>query len=176
MIRRIVLAALRAPALVILFALGIAVAGLGAFKALDVEAYPLPTPPLIEVITQPSGWSAEEVERYVTVPVEVGLSGMPGLDHVRSQSIFGLSDVKCYFKWGATYEASRQEVINRLQFISLPPGIQPGISPWNAIGEVFRYRVVGEGYSTADLKTAEDWTLERQFRQGPGVIDVVSFG
>jgi cobalt-zinc-cadmium resistance protein CzcA len=176
MIQRIVAAALRARALVILLAIAIVIAGLAAFRALDVEAYPLPTPPLIEVITQPSGWSAEEVERYVTVPVEVGLSGMPGLDHMRSQSIFGLSDVKCYFKWGTSYESARQEVINRLQFISLPPGIQPNISPWNAIGEIFRYRLAGKGYTLAELKAAEDWTLEKMWKQVPGVIDVTSYG
>jgi cobalt-zinc-cadmium resistance protein CzcA len=176
MIQRLVARALQTRMLVILLAFGVSLGGLAAFKALDVEAYPLPTPPLIEVITQPPGWSAEEVERYVTVPVEVGLSGMPGLDHVRSQSIFGLSDVKCYFKWGTTYEVARQEVINRLQFISLPPGIQPGLSPWNAIGEIFRYRLVGKGYTLFELKAAEDWILEKMWKQVPGVIDVTSYG
>jgi cobalt-zinc-cadmium resistance protein CzcA len=176
MIERIVTRALSAPALVLLLVLGIIAGGIAATRALDIEAYPNPVPPLVEVIAQPSGWSAEEVERYVTVPLEVGLSGMPGLDHVRSQSIFGLSDVKCYFRWGTTYEQARQEVINRLQFVALPQGIQPSISPWNAIGEVFRYRVVGKGYTVAELKTAEDWILERQFKQVPGVVDVVSFG
>src|SRR5262249_41959907 len=108
--------------------------------------------------------------------LEVGLSGMPGLDHIRSQSLFGLTDVKCYFKWGTEYERARQEVINRLQFIQLPQGVQADISPWNAIGEVFRYTLRGKGYTLKDLKTAEDWILERQFKQVPGVIDVVSFG
>ena len=101
---------------------------------------------------------------------------MPGLEHTRSQSLFGLSDVKCYFDWGSTYEKARQEVINRLGFIQLPPNMQATISPWNAIGEVFRYSVQGNGYTTRDLKTAEDWILERQFKQVKGVIDVVSFG
>ena len=77
---------------------------------------------MIELITQPNGWSAEEVERYVTVPLETGLSGMVHLDHIRSQSLFGLSDVKCYFTWDIDYKDARQEVINRLQFIQLPPG------------------------------------------------------
>jgi cobalt-zinc-cadmium resistance protein CzcA len=176
MIQRLVAIALRVPWLIFTFAVGIAVAGLFAYSKLDIEAYPNPVPPLVEVITQPDGWSAEEVERYVTVPLEVGLAGMPGLDHVRSQSLFGLSDVKCYFNWGTSYEQARQEVINRLQFVQLPPGMQASISPWNAIGEVFRYRVKGKGYSLKDLKTAEDWILERQFRQVPGVIDVVGFG
>jgi cobalt-zinc-cadmium resistance protein CzcA len=176
MIQKMVAAALRAPLLVMLMALGLIGGGLFAYKNLDVEAYPNPVPPMVELITQPDGWSAEEVERYVTVPLENALFGMSGLDHIRSQSIFGLSDVKCYFNWGNTYEQSKQEVINRLQFVQLPPNMQAVISPWNAIGEVFRYRVVGAGYTSQELKTAEDWILERQFKQVPGVIDVVSFG
>ncbi|HEX9081981.1 MAG TPA: CusA/CzcA family heavy metal efflux RND transporter, partial [Holophagaceae bacterium] len=137
---------------------------------------PDPVPPLVEVITQPDGWSSEEVERAVTIPLELGLAGMRGLDHVRSQSVFGLSDVKCYFKWGTDYEQARQEVINRLQFVSLPKGLSPQLSPWNAIGEVFRYQVRGKGYSLEQLKTAQDWILEKQFKQVPGVIDVTGFG
>ena len=177
MIRRVVAWALRTPALVVLLAIGVIAIGLWAFDTLDVEAYPLPTPPLVELISQPIGWSAEEVERYVTVPTEVGLSGMPGLEHMRSQSIFGLSDVKCYFKWGTTYEAGRQEVINRIAtWITLPPGVTAGISPWNAIGEIFRYRLRGKGYTLTELKSAEDWILEKNWRQVPGVVDVTSYG
>ncbi|HUB09034.1 MAG TPA: CusA/CzcA family heavy metal efflux RND transporter [Myxococcales bacterium] len=177
MIQRAVDWALKTPSLVVLFALAAIAVGIWAFDTLDVEAYPLPTPPLVEVISQPIGWSAEEVERYVTVPTEVGLSGMPGLEHMRSQSIFGLSDVKCYFKWGTTYEAGRQEVINRLAtWITLPPGVTAGISPWNAIGEVFRYKLEGKGYTLAELKSAEDWILEKNWRQVPGVVDVTSYG
>jgi cobalt-zinc-cadmium resistance protein CzcA len=176
MIQRLVALALRVPWLVFALAAGVALAGLGAYTKLDIEAYPNPVPPLVEVITQPDGWSAEEVERTVTVPLEVGLAGMPGLEHIRSQSLFGLSDVKCYFNWGTSYEQARQEVINRLQFVQLPSGMQATISPWNAIGEIFRYQVKGAGYTLKDLKTAQDWILERQFKQVPGVIDVVSFG
>jgi cobalt-zinc-cadmium resistance protein CzcA len=176
MIQRLVDFALKMPFIVLATATCLVIAGLTAYSRLDIEAYPNPVPPLVEVITQPDGWSAEEVERYVTVPLEIGLAGMPGLEHTRSQSLFGLSDVKCYFDWSTTYEKARQEVINRLGFIQLPPGMQAGISPWNAIGEVFRYSVQGHGYTTRDLKTAEDWILERQFKQVKGVIDVVSFG
>ena len=87
MIQRIVAAALRMPLMVLAAALLIVVVGLAAYKELDIEAYPNPVPPLVEVITQPPGWSAEETERYVTVPLEIGLSGMPGLEHIRSQSL-----------------------------------------------------------------------------------------
>jgi cobalt-zinc-cadmium resistance protein CzcA len=176
MLRRLVEGALQIPAIVCLIVAAVVVAGLFCYRALDIEAYPNPVPPLVEVITQPDGWSAEEVERYVTIPLEIGLSGMPGLDHIRSQSLFGLSDVKCYFKWGIEYDRARQEVINRLQFVQLPSGMQAQLSPWNAIGEVFRYVVRGKGYTLTDLKSAEDWVLERQLKQVPGVIDVTSYG
>jgi cobalt-zinc-cadmium resistance protein CzcA len=176
MIERLVAWALKAPGVVFILAAGRVASGLWSYKELDIEAYPNPVPPLVEVIAQPEGMSAEDVERYVTVPLEIGLAGMPGLEHTRSQSLFGLADVKCYFRWGTTYEAARQEVLNRLNMVQLPEGVQPGISPWNAIGEVFRYELKGKGYSLRELKTAQDWILERQFKQAPGVVDVVSFG
>src|SRR5262249_12505770 len=123
MVKRLVGYALQNRMIVLALAAVIVLAGLGAFKPLDIGAYPHPVPPMVEVIVQPPGWSAEETERYVTIPIEIGLSGMPGLDHIRSQSLFGLSDVKCYFKWGTSYKDARQEVINRLQFIQLPQGL-----------------------------------------------------
>ena len=91
------------PAFVGVIALVIVALGLYSYKQLDIEAYPNPVPPMIEIITQPGGWSAEEVERYVTIPLENGLNGMIDLDHIRSQSLFGLSDVKCYFTWDVDY-------------------------------------------------------------------------
>ncbi len=176
MIQRLVAFALKMPFIILSTATVLVFAGLMAYRELDIEAYPNPVPPMVDIITQPDGWSAEEVERYVTVPLEIGLAGMPGLDHTRSQSLFSLSDVKCYFKWSVRYVDARQEVINRLQFINLPDGVGSELSPWNAIGELFRYTLKGKGYTLRDLKTAEDWILERQFKQVPGVIDVVSFG
>src|SRR5271154_895708 len=139
MIQRLGDLALRMPFIILATATCLVIAGLTAYSKLDIEAYPNPVPPLVEVITQPDGWSAEEVERYVTIPLEIGLSGMPGLDHIRSQSIFGLSDVKCYFRWANEYKDVRQEVINRIQFVQLPNSLQAQLSPWNAIGEIFRY-------------------------------------
>ncbi|HEX4384659.1 MAG TPA: CusA/CzcA family heavy metal efflux RND transporter [Myxococcales bacterium] len=167
---------LKAPFLILAVAAALLGTGLYCYSRLDIEAYPNPVAPMIEIITQPGGWSAEEVERYITVPLENGLSGMIDLDHIRSQSLFGLSDVKCYFNWNPQYHEAQQRVLNRLQFIQMPAGIQPQISPWNAIGEIYRYVLKGPGYSLAELKTAQDWILERQFRQVPGVIDVVGFG
>jgi cobalt-zinc-cadmium resistance protein CzcA len=176
MIRRLVAFALGVPGFVLLATAVLVVGGLFAFSQLQIEAYPNPVPPLVETISQPPGWSAEEVERYVTIPLEVGLAGMPGLEHIRSQSLFELSDIKCYFGWDTNYWSARQEVINRLQFVSLPNGLQAQISPWNGVGEVFRYFVTGKGYTLKDLKAVEDFTLERQWKQVPGVIDVTSFG
>ena len=176
MLQRLVRFVLRMPAFVLILAGGLLALGLYCYKQLDIEAYPNPVPPMIEIITQPNGWSAEEVERYVTIPLENGLNGMIDLDHIRSQSLFGLSDVKCYFTWNADYHTAEQRVLNRLNFVSLPPGMSPQLSPWSAIGEIYRYVVRGDGYSLTDLKTAQDWILERQFRQAPGVIDVVGYG
>jgi cobalt-zinc-cadmium resistance protein CzcA len=176
MIQRLVRFVLRMPAFVLILSLGLLALGLYCYKQLDIEAYPNPVPPMIEIITQPNGWSAEEVERYVTIPLENGLNGMIDLDHIRSQSLFGLSDVKCYFTWNVDYHTAEQRVLNRLNFVNLPPGMSPQLSPWSAIGEIYRYVVRGDGYDLTQLKTAQDWTLERQFRQAPGVIDVVGFG
>ena len=174
--QRIVALALKARIIVVVLAIALAGLGLWAYSQLDIEAYPNPVAPMVEVIAQPSGMSAEEVERYVTIPIENGLAGMEDVVHIRSQSLFGLSDVKCYFNWSPTYAEARQRVLNRLPFIQLPPNITPQISPTNAVGEVFRYVLRGPGYSLADLKTAQDWILQKQFRQVPGVIDVVGFG
>jgi cobalt-zinc-cadmium resistance protein CzcA len=200
MIQRIVAFALRYRAMVLVLGVALVIVGMLAFHELPIEAYPNPVPPMVEVIAQPPGWSAEETERYVTIPLEIALAGMPGLDHVRSQSLFGLADVKCYFRWGTQYKDARQEVINRLQFTTLPSGVQAQISPWNAIGEIFRYRLVDRTYeakkkqlealpgnhaqqlqevldqSLLKLKTLEDWVLERQWKQVPGVIDVTGYG
>jgi cobalt-zinc-cadmium resistance protein CzcA len=176
MLQRLVRFVLRFPAFVMVLAGLVVALGLYSYRQLDIEAYPNPVPPMIEIITQPGGWSAEEVERYVTIPLENGLNGMIDLDHIRSQSLFGLSDVKCYFTWDVDYHTAQQRVLNRLGFITLPPGMTAQLSPWSAIGEVYRYVVRGDGYTLADLKTAQDWILERQFRQVPGVIDVVGFG
>ncbi len=176
MISKLVGFALRMPAIIMALAAMLVVVGLYAYDVLDVEAYPNPVPPMVEVITQPNGWSGEETERYITVPLEIGLSGMPGLTHRRSQSLFGLSDIKCYFNWETKYDNARQEVINRLQFVPLPSGNQAQLSPWNAIGEIYRYTLEGKGYTLAELKEAEDWVMERQWKQVPGVIDVTSYG
>ena len=153
-------------------------AGVVSFINLNIEAYPDPVPPLVDIVTQSTGQSAEEIERYITIPIEVQMAGIPNITAIRTISLFGLSDVKVQFSYDFTYEEAEQRVINRLSQLSpLPNGAQPGISPESPIGEIFRYRVVGPpGYSVTDLKTIEDWMLERRFKAVPGVIDVNGWG
>ncbi|HEX2056715.1 MAG TPA: CusA/CzcA family heavy metal efflux RND transporter [Nitrospiraceae bacterium] len=151
--------------------------GLYAFNLLDIVAYPDPSPPMVEVITQFPGWSAEEIERQITIPIEVALNGMVGLTDIRSLSIFGLSDIKIYFDFGTDYFRDRQEVVNRLATVPLPQSAVPALSPWWAIAEIYRYELAGDGsVSLTDLKTTQDWLVRREFRRVPGVIDVTAFG
>ena len=176
MVGKVIDFVLRERFLVVALSVMLLIGGLYAFKYLNIEAYPDPAPPRIEVIAQNPGWSAEEMERQITLPIETQLNGMPGIDHIRSISLFGLSDIKCYFSFESDYNLDRQEVLNRLQAVTLPPGVQPQLSPSSAVGEIYRYQLVGSGASVMDLRVTEDWVLERQFKQIPGVIDVVSFG
>src|SRR5438132_1547857 len=176
MVSKLIDAILGQRLMVVFLSVVLLVGGLYASNALNIEPYPDPSPPIIEVIAQNPGWSAEEMERQITVPIETQLNGMPGLDHIRSISLFGLSDIKCYFKYETDYNFDRQEVLNRLQMVQLPPGVQPQLSPTSAVGDIYRYHLVGHGHRLMDLKVAQDWILERQFKQVPGVIDVVSFG
>ncbi|MBY0324630.1 MAG: CusA/CzcA family heavy metal efflux RND transporter [Reyranella sp.] len=154
------------------------VGGLFAYRVLNIEAYPDPVPPLVDIVTQNRGQSSEEIERYITIPIEVQMAGLPNVQTIRSISLFGLSDVKVQFTYDLTYQQASQLVINRLSQLSpLPNGAQPSISPVSPIGEIFRYRVVGPpGYSVADLKTIQDWILQRRFKAVPGVIDVTGWG
>src|SRR5271167_2856514 len=150
--------------------------GVYAFMRLDIEAYPDPSPPLVEIITQNPSWSSEEMEQQVTVPLETTLNGMPHLEYVRSISIFGLSDVKLYFDFNSDYFRDRQEVLNRMQTITLPMNLQPQLSPWSPIGEIYRYELTGPGYSLNDLKATQDWLVRRELKQVPGIIDITTFG
>jgi len=176
MIMRFIEFALVQKVLVCALGLVLLFGGLYAFHVLDIVAYPDPSPPMVEVITQFPGWSAEEIERQVTIPIETALTGMPGLKDMRSLSIFGLSDIKFYFNFGTNYFRDRQEVLNRLAMMTLPETIQPTLSPWWAIAEIYRYELVGEGTSLTDLKTLQDWRLQREFKRVPGVVDVIAFG
>ena len=150
------------------------VGGFIAFRALNIEAYPDPVPPMVEVVTQSSGQSAEEIERSITIPIEVQLSGIKNVKKVETISIFGLSDVRVQFSFDYDYEQAKQQVINQLsQLPPLPGGAQASISPTSPIGEIYRYRIVApKNYSVTDLKTIQDWILQRRFKAVPGVVDV----
>src|SRR3984885_1736895 len=154
------------------------IGGLVAFQQLNIEAYPDPTPPMVDVVTQSAGLSAEEIERYITIPLETQVAGIKNLKVIRTISLYGLSDVKLQFSFDYTYEEALQQVLNRLSQLSpLPNGAQPQISPLSPIGEIYRYRLVGPpNYSVLDLKTLQDWVLQRRFKVVPGVIDVTGWG
>ncbi|KRR01847.1 cytochrome C peroxidase [Bradyrhizobium jicamae] len=154
------------------------VGGLIAFRQLNIEAYPDPTPPMVDIVTQSPGLSSEEIERYITIPIETQVAGIKNLRTIRTISLYGLSDVKLQFSFDYTYEEALQQVLNRLaQLPPLPGGAQPTISPLSPIGEIFRYRLKGPpNYSVLDLKTLQDWVLQRRFRAVPGVIDVTGWG
>ena len=175
--RLVAIAVSRRYLMVGLFA-AVIVGGLIAFKQLNIEAYPDPTPPMVDIVTQSPGLSSEEIERYITIPIETQLSGIKNLRTIRTISLYGLSDVKLQFSFDYTYDEALQQVLNRLS--QLPPllgNVQPGISPVSPIGEIYRYRLAGPpNYSVLDLKTLQDWVLQRRFRAVPGVIDVTGWG
>ncbi len=150
------------------------VAGFFVFKQLNIEAYPDPVPPRVEIIAQTAGLSAQEIERTITIPIEIQLAGIKNVTKVETMSLFGLSDIRVQFTYDYTYEEAQQRVLNQLsQLAPLPAGTQPQISPTSPIGEIYRYQVVGpKGYSVTDLKTIQDWILQRRFKAVPGVIDV----
>ncbi len=163
--------------MVALFA-AIIIGGLIAFQHLNIEAYPDPTPPMVDIVTQSPGLSAEEIERYITIPLETQVAGIKNLKVIRTISLYGLSDVKLQFSFDYTYDEALQQVLNRLsQLAPLLNNAQPQISPLSPIGEIYRYRLVGPpNYSVLDLKTLQDWVLQRRFKVVPGVIDVTSWG
>ncbi len=174
----IVGAALRQRVLVLILATALIAGGLFAYKKLNIEAYPDPVPPLVEIVTQNPGQSSEEIERYITIPIEVQMAGLPYVTSVRTISLVGLSDVKVQFTYDLSYREAAQLVVNRLsQLGPLPNGAQPTLSSTSPIGEIYRYRIVGPpGFSVTDLKTIQDWVLERRFKSVPGVVDVTGWG
>src|SRR5215470_206642 len=161
MVRKLLEWAVHSPLMVLVLCVALVAVGVYAFLHVNIEAYPDPAPAIIEVVAQFPGASAEEIERQVTIPLEVTFAGMRGLKAIRSQSLFGLSDLKMSWHYGSeyTYETARQEVINRLATISqpLPNGVTPAISPESPTGEIYRYILnVPKDSAGRDLYTLND--------------------
>jgi len=175
--KRLIEYALRQPLIIVLATLLFALAGVVAFKNLSVEAFPDVTDTQVTVISLFPGRAAEEVEKQVTLPIEVAMSGLPNAIRVFSHTQFGLSYTVVTYDDNAAVNLVRQQVAERLRGIDLPPGVEADIAP-NAtpVGEIMRYRVRGDGLNSTELRTIEDWTVERALRQVPGVADVVAMG
>jgi heavy metal efflux system protein len=165
-------------AIVVLGLLLFAGAGLIAFKALNIEAYPNPTPVILEITAQAPGLSAEEMERYYTRPTEIGLYTTPGIDIIRSTSFYGLSFVRVSFKYGVDYNfAYAQASVAMAQNVSLPGGLVPTIQANSSTGEIYRYQVVGpKHFGATNLRTVQDWIVARRLLTIPGIAAVNSWG
>ena len=175
--KRLIHYALHQPLFIVLGTLLFAFAGVIAFQNLSVEAFPDVTDTQVTVIALYPGRAAEEVEKQVTLPIETALSGLPNSIRVFSHTQFGLSYTVITYDDAANVNIVRQQVNERLNGVDIPPGAQVNVAP-NAtpVGEVMRYRVRGDGQTTTDLRTTEDWVIERGLRQVPGVADVVAMG
>src|SRR6195256_603445 len=151
--------------------------GYAAFLTMNIEAYPDPAPPIIEIIAQQQGQSPEEVERYITIPIEVAVASTPGLKFIRSNTVYGLGFIRLQFEYGRDYHFVRQQTLNRLKDAVLPTGVTPVISPAGGISEIMRYQLKGPpNMSLTELKTLQDWVVERKLRTVPGVADVSVLG
>jgi len=177
MIRRVVSTSLHQPLVLIMMLALFVAAGVAAFRSLPIEAFPDVTDVQVTVISLFPGHAPEEVERQVTIPLEISLSGLPNAVRLFSHTQFGLSYVILTFNDNANDYFARQQVLERLQAVDLPPGVQPQLAPLStAIGEIYRYRVQARGQSVTDLRSLQDWVISRQLKLIPGVADVVSFG
>ena len=179
MISNLVDAALRNRFLVLIMAVLLFAWGIIAFRSLPVEAYPDVANNYVQIITQWPGRAAEEVEQQVTVPIEIQMNGIPHLTHLRSTSLAGLSSVMLIFDDESTNDWNREKVLERISQVTLPAGLQPQMgTDWSPVGQIIWYTLTSSNpsYDNMALKSIEDWTLEKQFRSVPGVVDVSSFG
>jgi cobalt-zinc-cadmium resistance protein CzcA len=177
MMNRVVASSLRQRFLVVLLTLVLIGAGSRSLERLPVDAYPDLSPPIVEIITQWPGHAAEEVERLITVPVEVGMNGIPQMTTQRSITLYGLSDVILTYHDGTDNNFARQEVFNRLSSLSLPTGVTPSVSPLSSpSGLIYRYVLQSPDRSPMELKTFEDWIIEPAYKSLAGVADDSGFG
>jgi cobalt-zinc-cadmium resistance protein CzcA len=153
--------------------------GAVSFHQLPVEAYPDVANNYVDVITQWPGISAEQIEQQVTIPLEIVLNGIPGVVHLRSFSLFGLSDVKLIFDDGTDNAWNRERVLERLSQVTLPPGVTPQMgTDWSPVGQIYFFTLESSNpaYDVMELKSLEDWVVEKNFKSVPNVVDVASFG
>src|SRR5439155_23640252 len=177
MIHRIVQAALGQRFLVVMLCAMILIAGLVSFHRMPVDAYPDLSPPLVEIITQWPGHAAEEVERLVRLPIEVEMNGSPRLEVMRSISLYGLSDVRLTFEEDTDSYFARQVIFERLSGAAIPAGVSPQLAPlFSPSGLVYRYVIESPDRTPQELKTIEDWVLERAYKSVPGVADDSGLG
>src|SRR6202522_3896192 len=159
---------------IVLFAWGII-----SFHNLPVEAYPDIANNYVQIITQWPGRAAEEVEQQVTVPLEISMAGLPHMEHLRSVSLAGLSSLMLIFDDDSVNDWNREKVLERLSMVTLPAGLSPQMgTDWSPVGQIYWYTLTSTNpsYDNMELKSLEDWTLEKQFKSVPGVVDVSSFG
>src|SRR6202166_4732555 len=152
--------------------------GLIAYVKLNIEAYPNPAPVILEITAQAAGLSAEEMEKYYTTPMEIGLYSTPGIDNIRSTSFYGLSFVRVTFKYGVDYYfAYTQAALSLQQNVTLPQNQIPQTQQSSLVGEVYRYQVVGPPhFGLTNLRTVQDWIVARRLSTVPGVAAVNSWG
>jgi heavy metal efflux system protein len=179
MIRGLVDFALNNRFIVLAMAILLLVWGAISFHQLPVEAYPDVANNYVEIITQWPGRAAEEVEQQVTIPLEVVMNGIPGVAHLRSFSIFGLSDLKLVFDDDTENSWNRERVLERLSQITLPPGVSPQMgTDWSPVGQIyfFTLKSMNPNYDVMDLKSIEDWVIEKNLKSVPNIVDVATFG
>src|SRR6202795_1465435 len=179
MIRRVVDFALNNRMLVLAFALIMFAGGMVAFRDLPIEAYPDVADNYVEVITQWPGISAEQIEQQVTIPLEVAMNGIPQVVHLRSFSLFGPSDLKLIYDDDSDNNWNRERVLERLSQVTLPPGVTPQMgTDWSPVGQIYFFTLKSNNpnYDVMELKSIEDWVIEKNFKAVPDVVDVASFG
>src|SRR5215475_1242141 len=178
MLKGLVIFGLTRRPIVLLGLLAFVASGLVAFSRLNIEAYPNPAPVILEITAQSAGLSAEEMERYYTIPMEVGLAATPGVDVIRSTSFYGLSFVRVVFQYGVDYYfALTQAQISLQQNVNLPNNVTPQIQGTSLVGEIYRYQVTGPThFGLTNLRTVQDWVLQRRLLTVPGVVQVNTWG
>src|SRR5579883_1121227 len=177
MIEKLVSFALRQRFLIVVGSIALMIWGALTFQKLPIDAYPDLSPPHVELITQWPGHASEEVERLVTIPIEIELNGIPRLESLRSISLYGLSFIAMNFEYGVDPYFVREQAFMRMGNASLPTGLSPSLSPmFSPSGLIYRYVLQSPDKSPQDLKTLEDWVVERHFRSIQGVADDSGLG